>query len=73
LRGQIFSNRTISHTHTIVPLRYMWQSQVEIEHYSTSVKNELMILIKALGLPPRHMQVPALFVDSTSSSPAKVL
>ena len=37
----------------------MWQSRVEIEHYSASVKNELTVLIKALRLPPHRVQVPA--------------
>ena len=33
--------------------KYMctWQSHVEIEHYSVSVKNELEVPIKGLGLP----------------------
>ena len=29
----------------------VWQSYVEIKHYSVSVKNELTVLIKGLGLP----------------------
>ena len=33
----------------------------------SSVKNELTVLIKSLGLPLLHAQVPALFVASTSS------
>ena len=45
----------------------MWQSHLEIEHYSVSVKNELTVLIKALGLPPPRAQVSALFVPYTSS------
>ena len=48
-------------------LVYMWQSHLEIEHYSVSIKNELTVLIKTLGLPPRHAQVSALFVACTSS------
>ena len=45
----------------------MWQSWVENVRYSASVKNELTVLIKSLGLPLLHAQVPALFVASTSS------
>jgi len=29
----------------------MWQSHVETEHYSISVKNEIIVLIKGLELP----------------------
>jgi len=46
----------------------MWQSRVENVHYSASVKNELTVLIKSLGLPLLCAQVPALFVACTSSS-----
>ena len=45
----------------------MWQSWIEIEHYYTSVTNELAVLIKALGLPPNHVRVSVLFIASTSS------
>ena len=45
---------------------HMWQSQVEIE-YSTSVKNELTVVIKFLGLPPFGVQVPVLFIASMIS------
>ena len=45
----------------------MWQSWVENIHYSDLVKKEITVLIKSLGLPPPHVQVPALFVASTSS------
>ena len=45
----------------------MWQSRVENVHYSASVKNELTVLIKSLGLPLLRAQVPALFVACTSS------
>ena len=37
------------------------------QQYSASVKNELAVLIKALGLPPHHGQESALFVASTST------
>ena len=47
--------------------RYMWQSRIEIEYYSALVRNELVALIKALGLPQRGAQVSVLFVASTSS------
>jgi len=30
----------------------LWQSQIEIEDYSTSVKNELTVLIKSLRACP---------------------
>ena len=46
---------------------YMWQSWVENVHYSTSVKNELTVLIKSLGLPLLRAQVPVLFAACTSS------
>ena len=45
----------------------MWQSRVENVHYSTSVKNDLTVLIKSLGLPLLRAQVPALSVACTSS------
>ena len=44
----------------------MWLYWVEIKHYSALVKNELTVVIKALGLPPHHALVPALFGASTS-------
>ena len=46
---------------------YMWQSRVENVHYSASVKNELTVLIKSLGLPLLRARVPALFVACTGS------
>ena len=45
----------------------VYMSPVEIEHYSVSVKNELRVLIKALGLLLRRVQVSALFVACMSS------
>ena len=45
----------------------MWQLWVENVPYSASVKNELTVLIKSLGLPLLRVQVPALYVASTSS------
>jgi len=45
----------------------MWQSRLENIHYSASVKHELTVLIKSLGLPLLPAQVPALFVACTSS------
>ena len=44
--------------------RIVW---VQIEHYSTSVKNELTVQIMFLGLPTLCAQVPAPFVASTST------
>ena len=46
---------------------HIWQSQVEIEQYSTSVKIELTVVINFLGLPPFGSQVPVLFIASTIS------
>ena len=40
----------------------MWQSWIEVEHYSALVKNELTVLIKALGLLPHCVQMSALFI-----------
>jgi len=45
----------------------MRQSRVQNVHYSASVKNELTLLIKSLGLPLLRAQVPVLFVACTSS------
>ena len=45
----------------------MWQSQVEIKQCSASVKNELTVVIKFLGLPPFGRPVPVLFIASTIS------
>ena len=45
----------------------MWQSHVENKHCSASVKNELAVPIKAMGLPPHRAQVSALFVAGSSS------
>jgi len=45
----------------------MWQSSIEIEHYSASVKNEFTALIKVLRLPLRRVQVSAIFIASMSS------
>jgi len=44
----------------------MWPYWVEIKHYSALVKNELTVVIKALGLPLHHVLLPALFGASTS-------
>ena len=41
---------------------YMWQSRVEIEDYSALAKNELVMLIEALGRPQLFAEVLALIV-----------
>jgi len=46
----------------------MWLYWVEIKHYSALVKNELTVVIKALGFPLHHALVPTLFGASTSRS-----
>ena len=51
LRGPIFN-----------PQKYMWQSRVEIEDYSALAKNELVMLIEALGRPQLFAEVLALIV-----------
>lgn len=45
----------------------MWQSSIEIKHYSASVKNEFTALIKVLRLPLHHVQVSVIFIASMSS------
>ena len=46
---------------------HVWQPWVEIEHYSTWLKNEQVVLIKALGLPQHGAEVSALFIAGTGS------
>ena len=47
--------------------KHMWQSRVEIEDYSALAKNELVMLIEALGRPQLFAEVLALIVAWTSS------
>ena len=48
-------------------INHLWQSRVEIEDYSALAKNELVMLIEALGRPQLFAEVLALIVTSTSS------
>ena len=53
---------TVAHQGSWGTRLYMWQSRVEIEDYSALAKNELVMLIEALGRPQLFAEVLALIV-----------